>query len=67
MFGPPKAPGFGGKLAELLSSVSLSTLLNCLDGYAMHEGTIIIMTSNHPEVLDPALIRPGRIDTHLGE
>ncbi|TPX36323.1 hypothetical protein SmJEL517_g01631 [Synchytrium microbalum] len=65
MFGPPKAPGFGGKLAELLSSISLSTLLNCLDGYAMHEGTIIIMTSNHPEVLDPALIRPGRIDTHL--
>ncbi|TPX48588.1 hypothetical protein SeLEV6574_g01936 [Synchytrium endobioticum] len=65
MFGPARPPGFGGKLAELLSSVSLSTLLNCLDGYAMHEGTIIIMTSNHPEVLDPALVRPGRIDTHL--
>ncbi|KAI8897094.1 P-loop containing nucleoside triphosphate hydrolase protein [Globomyces pollinis-pini] len=44
---------------------SLSTLLNCLDGYTLNDGIIIIMTSNHPELLDPALIRPGRIDLHL--
>lgn len=44
---------------------TLSCLLNCLDGYAMAEGTIVILTSNHPERLDPALIRPGRIDLHL--
>ncbi|KAJ3109777.1 hypothetical protein HDU97_000007 [Phlyctochytrium planicorne] len=44
---------------------SLSALLNCLDGHMMNEDIIVIMTSNHPEVLDPALIRPGRIDLHL--
>ncbi|ORY37001.1 P-loop containing nucleoside triphosphate hydrolase protein [Rhizoclosmatium globosum] len=35
------------------------------DGHMLNENVIIIMTSNHPEVLDPALIRPGRIDLHL--
>ena len=52
--------------SSLLGGFTLSTLLNCLDGHTLAEGTIIIMTSNHPEVLDPALIRPGRIDLHLG-
>lgn len=42
--------------------LDLGTLLNLLDGILETPGRIIIMTSNHPEVLDPALIRPGRID-----
>ncbi|KAJ3040463.1 mitochondrial chaperone [Rhizophlyctis rosea] len=61
--------GFGADsmgASSLLGSFTLSTLLNCLDGHTLAEGTIIIMTTNHPEVLDPALIRPGRIDLHLG-
>lgn len=42
--------------------VSLSGLLNTLDGVASQEGRILIMTTNRKEVLDGALIRPGRID-----
>ncbi len=45
--------------------VSLSTLLNCLDGVASTEGRIVFMTTNHPEKLDSALIRPGRVDLIL--
>lgn len=44
------------------SKLTLSGLLNALDGVFCHEGRIMIMTTNHPEVLDEALIRPGRID-----
>ena len=40
-------------------------MLNVLDGVVDTPGRMIIMTSNHPEVLDPALIRPGRIDKKL--
>ncbi|KAI1177972.1 BCS1 N terminal-domain-containing protein [Nemania sp. FL0916] len=42
--------------------LSLSGLLNILDGVASQEGRILIMTTNHIEKLDKALIRPGRID-----
>jgi len=43
-------------------NVSLSCLLNCLDGVVAGSGSIVFMTSNHPDRLDPALIRPGRVD-----
>ncbi|KAF7118247.1 hypothetical protein CNMCM5793_007653 [Aspergillus hiratsukae] len=42
--------------------VSLSGLLNVIDGVAASEGRILIMTTNHAEKLDPALLRPGRVD-----
>ncbi|RYO79286.1 hypothetical protein DL764_010033 [Monosporascus ibericus] len=42
--------------------VTLSSLLNALDGVASQEGRILIMTTNHIEKLDKALMRPGRID-----
>ena len=42
--------------------ISLSGLLNAIDGVASHEGRVLVMTTNHPEKLDEALIRPGRID-----
>lgn len=42
--------------------INLSTILNILDGVLEQPGRIIIMTSNHPEKLDKALLRPGRID-----
>lgn len=42
--------------------LTLSYLLNVLDGVLETPGRIIIMTSNHPEKLDKALVRPGRID-----
>jgi DNA replication protein DnaC len=40
----------------------LGDLLEILDGMVEVSGRMYIMTSNHPEVLDPALLRPGRID-----
>lgn len=42
--------------------ISLSALLNIIDGVASNEGRILIMTTNHPEKLDDALLRPGRVD-----
>jgi ATP-dependent Zn protease len=42
--------------------LSLSCLLNILDGILETPGRIIIMTTNYPQLLDKALIRPGRID-----
>lgn len=42
--------------------LDLSGLLNVLDGVVDCPNRILIMTTNHPEKLDPALIRPGRID-----
>ncbi|KAF9880830.1 mitochondrial chaperone bcs1 [Colletotrichum karsti] len=42
--------------------LSLSGLLNLLDGVAIQEGRILIMSTNHAENLDKALIRPGRVD-----
>lgn len=45
--------------------VSFSGLLNALDGVASQEGRVLFITTNHPEALDPALMRPGRIDRHL--
>lgn len=44
------------------SKVSFSALLNCMDGAFSKYGLITIMTTNHIEVLDEALIREGRID-----
>lgn len=44
------------------SGVTFSGLLNALDGVASAEERIIFMTTNHPDRLDPALIRPGRVD-----
>ncbi|KAF4336437.1 mitochondrial chaperone BCS1 [Fusarium beomiforme] len=52
---PTTAPALPGRL-------SLSGLLNILDGVASQEGRVLIMTTNHLEKLDKALIRPGRVD-----
>lgn len=43
-------------------SVSFSGLLNALDGVAAQEGRIVFLTTNHQQLLDAAMIRPGRID-----
>lgn len=45
--------------------ISFSGLLNALDGVGAQEGRIIVLTTNHREKLDPALIRPGRIDLEI--
>lgn len=44
-------------------TLTLSGLLNAIDGGIVeNHGQIMVMTTNHPEVLDHALVRPGRID-----
>lgn len=48
---------------EGLNRVTFSGLLNCLDGVASTEARIVFMTTNYLDRLDPALIRPGRIDS----
>ncbi|CAL4165816.1 unnamed protein product [Meganyctiphanes norvegica] len=45
-----------------LNRLTFSGLLNCLDGVVSAEARIVFMTTNYPERLDPALIRPGRVD-----
>ena len=47
------------------SRLSLSGLLNAIDGVAAAEERVIFMTTNYQNRLDPALIRPGRIDFSL--
>jgi ATPase family associated with various cellular activities (AAA) len=68
------ANGKNGKSAKIGPSsffkpdpdqLSLSGLLNVLDGVVDTPGRILIMTTNHPEMLDPALIRPGRVDKKI--
>lgn len=44
--------------------VTLSGLLNAIDGVAASDGRLLIMTTNHPAKLDSALIRAGRADRH---
>jgi mitochondrial chaperone BCS1 len=45
--------------------LSFSGFLNALDGVATHEGSVLFMTTNRPERLDPAIVRAGRIDYRL--
>ena len=47
---------------EARNMVSFSGILNGMDGITTSEHQILIMTTNHIEHLDPALIRPGRVD-----
>jgi len=64
----PKAPpkSLSEQLGELVKprpdELNLAGLLNVLDGVVDTPGRLVVMTSNHPELLDPALIRPGRVD-----
>ena len=65
--GPHGISSVGGSSAYALKKdkLNLSGLLNVLDGVVDTPERIVVMTTNHPEILDPALIRPGRIDQRL--
>jgi len=52
-------------MKEDRNGVTLSGLLNALDGFSAPDHVLFVMTSNHIEGLDPALLRPGRIDYRL--
>uniref|UniRef100_A0A0V0JAT0 Mitochondrial chaperone BCS1 n=1 Tax=Schistocephalus solidus TaxID=70667 RepID=A0A0V0JAT0_SCHSO len=51
-----------GRAYEGMQMLTLSGLLNALDGVASTEGRILFMTTNYVDRLDPALVRPGRVD-----
>jgi chaperone BCS1 len=47
------------------SSVTLSGLLNAIDGVQAQQGRLLFATTNKYDALDPALVRPGRLDLHI--
>ncbi|KAG8880586.1 hypothetical protein FRB97_000681 [Tulasnella sp. 331] len=53
------------RLGQAKSSVTLSGLLNLLDSVSSEEGRIVFATTNHVDRLDPALLRPGRMDLRV--
>jgi DNA replication protein DnaC len=52
-------------LEKTKEKLTLSDILNIIDGIVSTPDRILIMTSNHYNKLDPALVRPGRIDYHI--
>lgn len=53
------------KRAVKASELTFAGILNAIDGVAAQTGCMLFMTTNHREMLDPALIRPGRVDVQL--
>ncbi|MBI4650867.1 ATP-dependent metallopeptidase FtsH/Yme1/Tma family protein [Candidatus Desantisbacteria bacterium] len=61
--GRQRFAGLGGGHDE--REQTLNALLVEMDGFASNEGVILIAATNRPDVLDPALLRPGRFDRHI--
>jgi hypothetical protein len=55
----------GAEESRYNNGVSLGALLNHLDGVGSNHGRIFVLTTNHPDVLDPALVRSGRVDMKI--
>jgi chaperone BCS1 len=51
--------------ADVAVKLSYSGFINALDGVASHEGSVVFLTTNHPELIDEAAIRSGRVDLRL--
>ncbi len=61
--GRTRGAGLGGGHDE--REQTLNQLLSEMDGFAPHEEVIVMAATNRPDVLDPALLRPGRFDRHV--
>jgi len=51
--------------ADVQVKVSYSGFINALDGVASHEGSVVFLTTNHPDRIDEAAIRSGRVDFRM--
>ncbi len=61
--GRTRGTGLGGGHDE--REQTLNQILAEMDGFTGHEAVIIVAATNRPDVLDPALLRPGRFDRHV--
>ena len=61
--GRRRGAGLGGGHDE--REQTLNQLLVEMDGFGTHEGVIVIAATNRPDILDPALLRPGRFDRQI--
>ena len=61
--GRTRGTGLGGGNDE--REQTLNQILAELDGFSGHENVIVLAATNRPDVLDPALLRPGRFDRHV--
>jgi cell division protease FtsH len=61
--GRTRGTGLGGGHDE--REQTLNQLLSELDGFEPHDEVIVMSATNRPDVLDPALLRPGRFDRHI--
>ncbi len=61
--GRARGTGLGGGHDE--REQTLNQILSEMDGFAGHEAVIVLAATNRPDVLDPALLRPGRFDRHV--
>ncbi|MFY0615004.1 MAG: ATP-dependent zinc metalloprotease FtsH [Hyphomicrobiaceae bacterium] len=61
--GRTRGTGLGGGHDE--REQTLNQILAELDGFAAREAVVVLAATNRPDVLDPALLRPGRFDRHV--
>jgi cell division protease FtsH len=61
--GRVRGTGFGGGSDE--REQTLNQILAEMDGFSEREAVIVLAATNRPDVLDPALLRPGRFDRHV--